>query len=53
MMSKIFIDWAVKKYPDRTDLFECFKLFYTIAAGKGNTPEGCRQAEEEIMRRGV
>lgn len=48
-MSKIFLDWAIKKYPNDADLGRIFRQFYHLAAAGGNTPEACRAAEEKIM----
>jgi hypothetical protein len=48
-MSKIFLDWAIKKYSNDADLGRIFRQFYNLAATGGNTPEACRAAEEQIM----
>jgi hypothetical protein len=48
-MSKIFIDWAVKKFPNDQDFGRIVREFYHLSAQYGNTPEGNRRAEEEIM----
>ena len=48
-MSKIFLDWAIKKYSNDADLGRIFRQFYNLAATGGNTPKACRAAEEQIM----
>ena len=50
-MSKIFIDWAVKKFPNDQDFGRIVREFYHLSAQYSNTPEGGRKAEEEIMVR--
>ena len=48
-MSKIFIDWAIKRFPNDTELGKVFRQFYHLAAKAGNTEQACRDAEEKIM----
>ena len=48
-MSKIFIDWAIKRFPNDADLGKVFRQFYHLAAEGGNTEQACRAAEEKIM----
>jgi hypothetical protein len=52
-MSKIFIDWAVKRCPNDKELGKLFRRFYHLAAAGDNTEEACRLAEETIMQEAI
>ena len=49
IMTNIFIDWAVKKFTNDSDLGQIFRRFYILSKEGGNTPEASRKAEEQIM----
>ena len=48
-MTKIFLDWAICKFPNDADLGKVFREFYILNAAGGNTRESGRAAEEQIM----
>jgi len=48
-MTKIFLDWAIAKFPNDIDLGKVFREFYNLAKEGGNTGESGREAEEQIM----
>ena len=52
-MSKIFIDWAVKRCPNDQELGKLFRRFYQLAATGNNTEEACRLAEQAIMQEAI
>ena len=49
-MSNIFIDWAVKKFPNDADLGAVFREFHTLNKLDGTQwAKSSREAEEQIM----
>lgn len=48
-MSKVFLDWATSRFPNDGDLGKVFREFYSLSKEAGNTQEGSRKAEEQIM----
>jgi hypothetical protein len=50
LMSNIFIDWAVKKFPNDADLGAVFREFHTLNKLDGTQwAKSSRKAEEQIM----